>query len=431
MKPRNKYEKGIIALSKTLRPLTTPQRKYAILNAMPHIAKCSSKGVFRCLECNHEWKVKSNDVPEKVVCPHCGMELTLDNSTKRSFLFKDYFITITQRAGVQVVRTFYIESKIRQRQKAEYFISEVFQKWIDPSGRTTLVAKRRCMSYYIDQWVFSDPMEIRKEHNVHTIYSDCVYPKMSLINEIKRNGFKKDFHNINPSRLFKEILSDSRCETLLKSGYTELLRYILQNEKRDLTKYWQSVKVCIRNGYNIEDPSMWWDLLSLLEYFGKDLHNAKYICPADIKAEHDRWYEKKEQKLAQERLQRDRERYFADLKQQKKDENAYKKAKKKFFGIAITDGEIYIRVLKNVKSFYDIGAILHHCVATNKYYNKPKSLILSAEIDNKPVETIEVSLETMQIVQCRGRHNQNTEYHERILNLMRDNMHQITSRISA
>ena len=64
MKPRNKYEKGIIALSKTLRPLTTPQRKYAILNAMPHIAKRSSKGVFRCLECNHEWKVKSNDVPE-------------------------------------------------------------------------------------------------------------------------------------------------------------------------------------------------------------------------------------------------------------------------------------------------------------------------------------------------------------------------------
>ncbi|MCH5243060.1 MAG: PcfJ domain-containing protein, partial [Muribaculaceae bacterium] len=58
-------------------------------------------------------------------------------------------------------------------------------------------------------------------------------------------------------------------------------------------------------------------------------------------------------------------------------------------------------------------------------------LILSAEIDNKPVETIEVSLETMQIVQCRGRHNQNTEYHERILNLMRDNMHQITSRMSA
>lgn len=431
MKPRNKYEKRIISLSKTLSPLSKVQREKAILNTLPYIAKRTSRGIFTCLECGFEWKDRHKDIPDKVKCSHCKMELILDKNRKRSFYYKDYFNIITIRKGIQVVRTFYIESRLRKRRKAEYFISEVFQKWIDPNGKTTLVCKRRCMSYYIDQWIFNDKLEIRKEHIAHSLIPEYIYPRMKVIPEIKRNGFKGEFHNINPSLLFKEILTDNRCETLLKAGYSDMLKYILQNDKRGFDRYWQSIKICIRNGYKIEDQSMWWDFLSLLEYFGKDLHNAKYICPTDLKAEHDRWYEKKEQKLAQERLQRDRERYFADLKQQKKDENAYKKAKKKFFGIAITDGEISIRVLKNVKSFYDIGAILHHCVATNKYYNKPKSLILSAEIDNKPVETIEVSLETMQIVQCRGRHNQNTEYHERILNLMRDNMHQITSRISA
>ncbi|MCH5239921.1 MAG: PcfJ domain-containing protein [Muribaculaceae bacterium] len=64
------------------------------------------------------------------------------------------------------------------------------------------------------------------------------------------------------------------------------------------------------------------------------------------------------------------------------------------------------------------------------HYNKPKSIILSAEINRKPLETIEVSLETLKIVPCLGKHNQNREYHDRILELMRANMYQLTKRIS-
>ena len=64
------------------------------------------------------------------------------------------------------------------------------------------------------------------------------------------------------------------------------------------------------------------------------------------------------------------------------------------------------------------------------HYNKPKSLIFLTDIDNKPVETIEVSIDTLEIVQCRGKHNQNTTYHDRIVNLMKANMSQIAKRIS-
>ena len=286
------------------------------------------------------------------------------------------------------------------------------------------------MSYYIDQWIFSDKLEIRKEHSAHSIIPEYIYPRMKVIPEIKRNGFKDEFHNINPSLLFKEILTDSRCETLLKTGYGDLLKYILQNDKRGFDRYWQSIKICIRNGYRIEDPSMWWDMMMTLDYLDKDLHNPKYVCPADLKAEHDRWIRKKEEREGKERLNRIRERYLANLKQQKKDDKAYRKAKKRFFGIAITDGEISIHVLKKVKDFYEMGAKLNHCVGTNHYYNKKKSLILSAEIDNKPIETIEVSLESLEIMQCRGKHNQNTTYHDRIVNLMKANMSQIAKRIS-
>ncbi|WP_373834901.1 PcfJ domain-containing protein, partial [Bacteroides heparinolyticus] len=59
-----------------------------------------------------------------------------------------------------------------------------------------------------------------------------------------------------------------------------------------------------------------------------------------------------------------------------------------------------------------------------------KSLILSARIGGKRIETIEVSLETMQVIQCRGLCNKNTEYHDRIVDLVHRNIKQIQSRVA-
>ena len=47
------------------------------------------------------------------------------------------------------------------------------------------------------------------------------------------------------------------------------------------------------------------------------------------------------------------------------------------------------------------------------------------------IETIEVSLETMKVVQSRGVCNKNTEYHEQILALMQKNMRMIAQRATA
>ena len=49
-------------------------------------------------------------------------------------------------------------------------------------------------------------------------------------------------------------------------------------------------------------------------------------------------------------------------------------------------------------------------------------MILSATIEGKRIETIEVSLKTLKVVQSRGVYNKNTEYHEQIINLVNQNM---------
>ncbi len=66
--------------------------------------------------------------------------------------------------------------------------------------------------------------------------------------------------------------------------------------------------------------------------------------------------------------------------------------------------------------------ILHHCLFANNYHLKPNTLVLSARIDDTPIETIEISLEKFKVLQSRGKYNSETEYHKRILKLVNKNM---------
>lgn len=58
-------------------------------------------------------------------------------------------------------------------------------------------------------------------------------------------------------------------------------------------------------------------------------------------------------------------------------------------------------------------------VTIDEYYSKPDSLILSARINNQRIETIEISLKTMEIIQSRGACNKDTEFHHIIIKLVR------------
>ncbi len=75
------------------------------------------------------------------------------------------------------------------------------------------------------------------------------------------------------------------------------------------------------------------------------------------------------------------------------------------------------------------GDSLKHCVFTNEYFKKRDSLLFSARIDERPIETIEVSLFKMEITQCRGLKNNNSKHHKIILSLMKRNLYQIRSRM--
>jgi len=77
------------------------------------------------------------------------------------------------------------------------------------------------------------------------------------------------------------------------------------------------------------------------------------------------------------------------------------------------------------------GEKMHHCVFTNEYFKKKDCLILSARIGKKHIETVEVNLKTLQVVQSRGVCNKNTEYHNRIIGLVKQNIGLIRQKVAS
>lgn len=427
MKPRTKIQKEVMHLSKRLPKITEVQRLYAFHHSFEHIGRRSAKGIITCGECGHQWQGNGAlaDTLCSCTCPHCSMELKVHITRKRVFKENEYFSIITACKGYQVIRFFFAKAYCKIGQAAEYSIYEVAQRWIAPNGKFETIAKLRGISFiYYDLWQEYSPMEIRRNHHVYDITPACTYPRVRIISELKRNGFKGELHNLQPFELFCELLKNNQAETLIKTGQYSLLSYFIRYSSKSIATYWNAIRIATRSKYIVEDTGIWCDYIDLLRYFGKDTNNPKYICPADLKADHDRLVQKKTEHLERERIEQQKHKALEN-------ERKFQELKAKFFGMSFTDGTIQVRVLESVVEFLEEGTAMHHCVFTNTYYLKPDSLILSACIDGKRIETIEVSLKTLKVLQSRGVCNKNTEYHDRIIELVNKNKRLIRKRITA
>uniref|UniRef100_UPI001898B679 PcfJ domain-containing protein n=1 Tax=Alistipes senegalensis TaxID=1288121 RepID=UPI001898B679 len=132
----------------------------------------------------------------------------------------------------------------------------------------------------------------------------------------------------------------------------------------------------------------------LLRYFNKDVLSARYVCPADLEAEHDRLERKKRERLKKEELHR-------KFRQAQEAEENFRELKSRFFGISFADDTICVRVLESVAEYVQEGELMHHCVYASAYYSRPDSLILTAQIGEEHIETVEVSLKTFQIYKVK------------------------------
>lgn len=421
MKARNKFEAAVMEQSKHLRPITKQQIKWAFRECISHFTYRLPKGRTTCMDCGHSWVM--NKPRETCTCPHCRAKLQVQTTRARKHKEQHYFTILTTSGDYQVLRMCLLTVGMEKGYPAESSVIEIGQYWWNSQGKQTIVAIQRTMGSYLDTFAFHSPKAIRRDNDVYQyIAHSPLYPKVKVLDILQRNGFAGDCHDIAPTKLIPALLTDSRAETLFKGGRTADLRHFLINP-HGINQYWAPYKITLRNHYGIIDIALWCDYVDMLKRLDKDIHSPKYVCPENLQEAHD---------TAQRKLQtrRDKEAEARRRQQAIENEERFQELKAPFFGITFTDGVIQVKVLESVQEYLEEGKALHHCVFTNEYYLKKQSLILSARIEGKRIETIEVNLDTLKVVQSRGLQNKNTEYHDRIIDLVNRNTKQIQSRVA-
>ncbi len=310
---------------------------------------------------------------------------------------------------------------------------EVSQYWYDDKGGHAIMAKNKAMfSFYRDTpFILYSKMSIKATYTNYQQYvSPCwVYPKVSVGKVLKRNGFRQSFRGFNPRFVIQNLIKEPVYETLWKQNDTELLKVYYHNADR-VKRYWKQILKFRKRNYEVKDINIWLDYLDLLSFFKKDLNNPHYLFPDDLKQEHDKYMEKKRRAMERERRIRERENLRQRLEQEKEKIERFIQSKGKYFDITFRNDNFVIVVLSSIEAYKHEGDTLHHCVFTNTYYDRPDSLILSARKINNldtPIETIELSLKSGEIIQCYGCWNQETEYHDEIILLVKQNAYKVLS----
>ena len=421
MKPRTALERRVESLSKMVKDLTPVQKEWGLSHIVPHhcIYWTRSKRAV-CVDCGHVWKAEKPSF-----CPHCGAKLTVkENSRQRVFSDQVYYGVVQKVREFTVIRIFYLQVEKRlDLPGRSAFFHEILQHWLDDSGKDTIRAKRMAMYPYYRVCPFNlySVISLKRDHNqygyrymYYHIDPHGFYPRMSCSPLLKRNGFKKRFNGFLPEDVLSLLLSDNRFETMWKTKRFGLAEVYIRSNKERIIKYWKALIRC--PPLSVDDTQILLDYMDLLEYFQKNPITFAYPDIVKIRKEHDRLSRKKT--AIEERLQ------LEEMRKKQKDKIAILESKSKYFDITFGNERMFIVVLKSLEDYMAEGKLQHHCVFSNAYYGKKESLVLSARMrdhPDKPVETVEISLQDGHVMQCFGKCNSYTEHHQEILDLVRSN----------
>lgn len=423
MKPRNKIETTAFEISQTLPVLTKEQVDYAY-NKLFGKQCFANKSTANCLECGGSIDLKKI-IGNRATCECCGSKLKVIKTLKKneispSYLFALTSVVKTENNTFQVVRNFEISTVYKKGYPKKIYCNEICQNWLYDKKRVLedgytsvfseiIIAKN--FHYFSGSFVGDLTIKVDKYGN-YKLSPYFYLPQSRFLEEFEKKGVNSK--NIGSLNLYKlrNRLFNPKAETLLKAGYSEVVFYFQEN---DLENYWSALKICIRNKYKIKDVLIYKDLLQALSYLNKDLRNSFYVCPKDLTIAHDLYIKLQD-------YQKTGKKISDNLLLVKKENPLYIKEKSKFFDLCIKKGNIKIEPLKDVIDFLKEGYELSHCVFSNSYYKKKESLLLSAKVDNKRTETIEVSLEDFTINQCRGFKNKDSRYHHKITELVNNNI---------
>jgi DNA-directed RNA polymerase subunit RPC12/RpoP len=442
------FRKQVNGLFRHLPSLSAAQTRF-IQESTTAPGRFSRGNHCECYACGHKWAERY--MYDKLTCPHCGTRLTMKRQVDSNLEASSYYVFVTVFHGYQVFRYFRMrrshytnthyhqepglfgEANVRERAISYYSsIDELGQIWFNDKGEEVIVCRAQYWSMYEYFFNYNTELKIRNIQRIKWLDA-TVYPRMSFTPTVIRNGgshLRDGFLDVCPAEYVEAVLGYPFLETLAKSKYERLFGYMVKGDymyhPKKYEAFIRSAKVAMRHGVDDFDWGRWNKNLERLETLHMDTLNPKYIADPDLVAVSAAL----ENKIAKMRERQELERLRAELQRKLsliRDKNAdYVERLKSYLPLHICDGDgLMIRPLQSVDDFYQEGEAMHHCVFNASYYDKPDTLILSAKVEGQRAETIEVSLSTFKVIQSRGKHNQDSPYHSRILALMKKNMNKI------
>lgn len=399
--------------------------KFAVWYGKSHRAWCTC--------CGETFNYEPCDVLlEETTCPHCGAKLKMRQSRARTVSGSGYWCIVTVWKGWQVVRFFRCEysSRMKQEGRVRFSITpaqEVLQKWFKPGQEpVTLSANTSMMPGYYDNAYSYGDLHVRKHQLSYWMkqwFEADTCPGVRVLPNFKKAGYK-GFGLLNQEDTFS-CFSNPYLEALYKAQpagekLSEELRQALDNSAR-ICQHWRSIRIALKHGIDFKKVHIadYLDYLGNLRFINRDVRSPRWLVPQDFgraNAEVVRLVTNKQDKA---RRKRDEENERKAFEAALKDEKKFLMEKQRYLGLVFEGGGIIIRPLQNITDFRNEANVMHHCVFSNGYYRMPNSLILSArDATGARLETIEVNLNSFQVVQSRGKYNGKTEYHEQILAIM-------------
>ena len=392
---------------------------------------------------------------------------------KKKVTSHEYYAVVTAFEGWQVVRYCIVSSSYSRNGYKFGYISEVSQRWmrVRDNGKILLdiFEKRYCMFWYNKCQPYALDSQLSWKSWGSSYNRRCitainledwqVYPIRRFTDEFKKADLARALGRYDEIWLYEDVRDGKRLkgvdsleldksevctltqkcylptivETLFKMGEDDLARFMLHPSgwnQTKVTKYWLSFLIARRHGMRNDFSGWmdWFDYVADLDRIGKDIHNPHFLVPQEgVHDAHAKVIERLNR--IREKLARERERakMEEELKRIEEQEKGFYKRIRKYLGLAIvTESGITITPLPSVTAFYEEGNALHHCVYTCGYYAKKESLILTARsADGDRVETIEVDLGGLKVLQSRGFGNKPTPILQEILMAMDENMWRI------
>lgn len=409
-KPRTKLEHEVSKFSAQLPEISKTQKEWIHKNCLDHLGFSTIHRVI-CMDCGDTFSSKI--VKKKsAICPSCGTKLKVANTKKRTHYQEAFTAVATTYKGYQVIRYIDTRANYAKGKKARLLTNEVIQFWINPKGKLTMIGMIHNVSWSGSYW--SGDWSIRKYKGYYTtkyqLYPDAYLPGSKFLRKYTKRGINRNLQGLT----FMDataVVKFTQAETLLKAKQFALVRGMVRNPNYVIND-WSSIKICLRNNYKIEDSDMWFDHIQLLRRFNKDVRNAKYVCPKNLKEEHQRYIEKQRKIDLENELAEKAEKI-------NKEETIYKKKKARYLVLCLEKDNIKISFLNSVREIMNEGSTLHHCVWQSGYH-KRDTLLFSATVDDVKIATIELDPKQLNIIQLRGKYNQATEYDDKIFDIINE-----------